>query len=289
MINNSELMKPNLDSDISVVNPEKITQSVPRWLINMLPWAGFFSGLLMWLIDAAVDVIFIHADENFWESVFTEDSTEMWMRTLVVIVMTASSIVIQFFMRKQDEYAKALLKYQDHLEEIVDERTQKLQYLADFDELTGIYNRRKFNECLEREMNSARRYHQPLSLVMCDIDFFKNVNDTHGHDEGDQVLKSFADIFRQNLRKSDVYARWGGEEFIILMTQTDIATATKVADKLRQIISNTNFGKDIQQLTASFGVSQLYDTEKTSPLIKRADKALYEAKHSGRNCVNIKE
>lgn len=275
--------------DITVVNSDKVSKSVHPWLITMLPWAGLCGGIIMWLVDAAVDVMFIHTDENFWESVFSEDSTEIWMRTLVVIVMTSASIAVQFFMRKQDVYAKTLLNYQEHLEEIVDERTQKLQYLADFDDLTGIYNRHKFNDCLERETDRARRYHQPLSLVMCDIDFFKNVNDTYGHDEGDKVLKYFADTLRQNLRKSDVYARWGGEEFILLMPHTDIESARVVTDKLRLLISSINFGKDNQHLTASFGVSQLHNTEQTSPLIKRADDALYEAKHGGRNCVSIKE
>ena len=282
-------MNSKPDCDFTVTNPDKITSSNHHRVINILPWAGFFSGIVMWLIDAAVDVFFIHTDEGFWQSVFSSDLSEMWMRTLVVIVMTSASVVVQFFMRRQDVYAKALLNYQDHLEELVNERTQRLQYLADFDELTGIYNRRKFTEYLNKEMDRARRYHQDLSLVMCDIDFFKNVNDSCGHDKGDEVLKSFSDIFRQNLRKTDTYARWGGEEFIILMSQTDIAMATKVADKLRQIIGNTNFGGNIEQLTASFGISQLHNTEQASSLIKRADKALYDAKHSGRNCVSIKD
>jgi len=176
-------MKPLQHFDITFVNSDNVSKSVPRLVITMLPCVGFCGGILMWLADAAIDVMFIHTDESYWESVFSRDSTEMWMRTLVIIVMTASSIVVQFFMRRQDAYAMTLLNYQEHLEELVDKRTRKLQYLANFDELTGIYNRRKFNDSLEKEVNRARRYHHPLSLVMSDIDFFKNVNDTYGHKE----------------------------------------------------------------------------------------------------------
>ena len=260
----------------------------PR-IINFLPHYGFLLGVLMWIVDALVDAFFLHPHEGFWESMFAEEPTEMWMRTLVIIVITVASLFIQHFMRKQYNFEMLLLKQQEQLEQLVHERTLELQRLANFDALTGIYNRRKFRELLDNELERARRYHQPLSVVLMDIDHFKKINDQHGHGEGDRVLESIAALLRNHLRKSDFYARWGGEEFIIMMTHTDLRTALQVAEKIRQLLSGIKYGNSAGVVTASFGISSLVSDEKVNSLIKRADDALYDAKHSGRNCIRPKE
>ena len=260
----------------------------PR-IINFLPHYGFLLGMLMWIVDALVDAFFLHPHEGFWESMFAEEPTEMWMRTLVIIVITVASLFIQHFMRKQYNFEMLLLKQQEQLEQLVHERTLELQRLANFDALTGIYNRRKFRELLDNELERARRYHQPLSVVLMDIDHFKKINDQHGHGEGDRVLESIAALLRNHLRKSDFYARWGGEEFIIMMTHTDLRTALQVAEKIRQLLSGIKYGNSAGVVTASFGISSLVSDEKVNSLIKRADDALYDAKHSGRNCIRPKE
>ena len=260
---------------------------VSRRLITFLPHVGFLIGVLMWIVDAFVDSFILHPDEGFWEAMFAEAPTEMWMRTLVVIVITFSALVVQHFMRKQYKFEVLLLEQHAELERLVHERTLELQYLANFDELTGIYNRRRFSELLDGEMERARRYEQNLSLVMLDLDHFKSINDEYGHNEGDKVLKSVAEILRNHLRKSDIYGRWGGEEFVILMTHTDLATADKVAEKLRQLFLAVTLA-DGKSISASFGIASLRPEEPSTSFLKRVDEALYDAKRNGRNCVRVR-
>lgn len=260
---------------------------VSRKLITYLPHAGFLLGVLMWVIDAAVDSFILDPDEEFWGAMFAENPTEMWMRSLVIIVITVASLFVQHYMRRQYKFELLLLEQKAQLENIVYERTAELQRLADFDALTGIYNRRKFREILERETQRAKRYAQPLSLAVVDLDHFKKINDCYGHSEGDKVLETFAGVLRDNLRQSDYYARWGGEEFIILMSHTDLQTAEKVAEKLRKLLAEVNFGNNIN-ISASTGIASLQANEAVNSLIKRADEALYVAKNNGRNCVRVK-
>lgn len=263
-------------------------QVLPMWLLNIFPLLGFVSGLLMWLIDSTIDVYLIHPDESLLESIFSNEPTEIWMRALVMIVMTLASIFAQHLLRKQKTVELLLRKYQLHLEDIVEERTGALVKMASVDSLTGIYNRRKFSEILEYEAQRSKRYHQPLALLMIDIDHFKHVNDTYGHQAGDEALIRIADIFKTWLRKSDVYARWGGEEFIVLLTQTNLSEARLVAEKLRQHIAEITV-KDKLPVTASFGVSLFDENEDTLLLVKRADDALYQSKNDGRNRVSVLE
>ena len=277
-------MTVQIDSD----NKNTTPQAIPLWLLNIFPFLGFASGLLMWLVDALIDVYLIHPHESLFESIFSEEQTEMWMRALVVIVMTSSAIIAQQLLKKQKAVELLLRKYQLHLEDIVEERTTELVKMANIDSLTGIYNRRKFTEILDYEVQRSKRYHQPLTLLMCDIDHFKQVNDTYGHQTGDEVLIALADVLKARLRKLDVYARWGGEEFIVLLPQTNISAAQLVAEKLRQGIAEINI-EDKLQVTASFGVSGFNEDEDIPPLVKRADDALYQAKHDGRNQIAVLE
>jgi len=161
----------------------------------------------------------------------------------------------------------------------------RIKKLAERDFLTGLYNRKKFNELLNREIDRSLRYNHTFSLAMIDIDHFKEVNDKHGHKVGDKVLVEFADVIKENLRVSDIYARWGGEEFIVLMPETKIEQALKVAERLRKAVENYSFS-DISKLTISIGVVQKPPLEmKIDEVIIRADNALYKAKNNGRNRV----
>lgn len=155
------------------------------------------------------------------------------------------------------------------------------------DDLTGMHNRRYFNERLGDELERVNRYPKtPLSLIMLDIDFFKQVNDTHGHQFGDSVLIWFAGFLSATLRKSDVVARYGGEEFAILLINTDQDQALEVAEDLRQQIESLSRAATGTAITASFGVAT-FGEKATSidSLIGKADKALYAAKAQGRNRV----
>jgi diguanylate cyclase (GGDEF)-like protein len=160
----------------------------------------------------------------------------------------------------------------------------ELRDLSIKDPLTGIYNRAKFLASLEREELQVKRYSARISIIMFDIDHFKVVNDTHGHDMGDIVLKSVVQTVLSRLREGDVMARWGGEEFIILSRNTELNHGEALAERLRQSLEEMNLEK-VGRVTASFGVSQFLPSESHEELLKRVDVNLYKAKEQGRNCV----
>lgn len=165
----------------------------------------------------------------------------------------------------------------------------ELRILSTHDDLTGSYNRRYFIDEVEREMERARRYDTTLSLLIFDIDLFKAVNDAFGHPTGDSVLQQFSRLCRNTLRKSDIFARMGGEEFAALMPETDRSNADQLCERLRQEVAATSFhddeGKGTVNITTSIGVTTLQpDDHHFSQLYARADKALYQAKAAGRNC-----
>lgn len=163
---------------------------------------------------------------------------------------------------------------------------EEIHLLATTDSLTGIANRREFVRILEGEVDRARRYGVPLSLAMYDLDNFKRVNDTFGHDAGDYVLQAVIRLVKENIRASDVAARWGGEEFMVLMPQSDIQAAKNAAEKLRLAIAGHRFDK-LDKLTVSFGVTAFELQDDLNSLLKRVDDALYRAKELGRNRVEI--
>ncbi|MBL4613631.1 MAG: diguanylate cyclase [Magnetovibrio sp.] len=165
-------------------------------------------------------------------------------------------------------------------------KNTQLVHLSQTDPLTGIYNRLKVDAMLEREFERARRYERSLSVVMFDLDFFKQVNDTHGHQAGDRVLIDAAALVRDNIRTHDIFGRWGGEEFLILCPETDEQGAQQLAEHLRAKLESMGLG-EIGSITASFGATQLGKTEDAKRLIGNADTALYQAKQDGRNCVRV--
>ncbi len=160
---------------------------------------------------------------------------------------------------------------------------EQLRELAEHDPLTNTYNRRHLYEMLKTEIERARRYGTALSIVMFDIDRFKNVNDTHGHVAGDRVLVGIAEIAQKQLRSVDLLARYGGEEFMIVTPDIDRARAVVLAERLRTLIASAKFDV-VPQVTCSFGVHQ-FRGEDMDPLIRSVDDLLYKAKQKGRNCV----
>lgn len=167
---------------------------------------------------------------------------------------------------------------------------RNIKELALRDELTGLYNRRYFFDYFEKGVERARRYDRELSLIIIDIDYFKNFNDTNGHLLGDKALKKFASLLLATVRNADVVARFGGEEFIVLLPEVHKDGAVRAADKLRKAIEFEKFeGEENQpggKLTATFGVSSFSDDAKyATELIDCADKALYTGKTKGRNIV----
>ncbi len=168
------------------------------------------------------------------------------------------------------------------------ELTQQLESQAFHDALTSVLNRRGFNSDFLRELELAKRQHIPLSILMVDIDFFKKVNDQYGHDTGDECLIGVAECLQKNIRISDVVARFGGEEFILLLPNTSLKSAAKIAEKLRLAIANKEFGEAHINLTVTLGVAGLsHQDDSPLDIIKRADAALYQGKNNGRNRVEI--
>jgi len=161
---------------------------------------------------------------------------------------------------------------------------KRIELLSITDELTGIYNRRKLELEIEHELSRANRYQNSLALIVIDIDLFKQVNDTYGHQVGDKVLISVANLIKDNIRRSDFLARWGGEEFIIMCTQTALTGALSLAEKVRGLIEVCNMG-EVGSITASFGVAEYRQNESAESFFRRADTLLYKAKEAGRNRV----
>lgn len=155
------------------------------------------------------------------------------------------------------------------------------------DALTGIANRRHFFEYFQKMHAHATRHKTPLSLVMADIDHYKEVNDRYGHQVGDEVLFDFAQLLKNNCREEDLPARYGGEEFAILLVPANKDEAYNLVERLRSTIEKTEFGDYKLKITTSFGIASLQNTEDIDTLLKKADQALYAAKSAGRNQVKI--
>lgn len=155
------------------------------------------------------------------------------------------------------------------------------------DQLTGVGNRVALERHLEREVALNKRYHEPLSVLVLDVDFFKRINDTHGHTAGDCVLKDVARLITNACRQTDAVFRFGGEEFVVLLNRTDTEGAYVIAERIRQAIADatTTYGEHSIQATASIGIATMHEGETIHELFDRADRALYAAKDAGRNRV----
>jgi diguanylate cyclase (GGDEF)-like protein len=197
-----------------------------------------------------------------------------------------------------------LMVYREYNARIEQEK-RIAEYQAVHDGLTGLYTQKYFKEHLEREVSRSQRYKRPLSLVMCDIDYFKKFNDTYGHLAGDEILRTVARIISENIRTSDIVARYGGEEFAILLMETGHKEAQSVAKRLKKLldqsievaerikerVEKTQIDLDDKSVgvTMSMGLSSYAGREGFDPefLIKEADHALYHSKNSGRNIITV--
>lgn len=206
----------------------------------------------------------------------------------------------------QDEYIKTILDFDadnlDHqlennllidlvnkyvsVSKELEAKIQEVELLSITDPLTNIYNRLKFNHTVEYELERYKRYNDSFAIILMDIDHFKHVNDNYGHDIGDETLIRLTEIVGQMLRQNDIFARWGGEEFIALIVGADEEIAVSLANRIRTRIETSEFNK-VGHITISLGVSLVNTNDDSLSLFKRADDALYEAKNSGRNKVIV--
>ena len=183
------------------------------------------------------------------------------------------------------------LNYQRYWSLFMQERkireiSERITYISQTDEITGIYNRRKCMGELEEQAALSKRYDTPFSIALLDIDNFKEVNDSLGHITGDRVLKVFADFLRTNLRETDIFGRWGGDEFIIIIPQCGAESAYKFLERLRGKIEEHNFGEN-ERMTFSAGVSAYASGQSVSDIVNNADRALYVSKELGRNRISL--
>ena len=200
-----------------------------------------------------------------------------------VMVFAALGIYLyrlQSFTQQIQEANKRLALAEHELRE----KNILLLQLSITDKLTGVYNRHHLDQLLAYEFEHARRYQRPLSLVLFDLDRFKRINDEFGHQVGDYVLTQFARLARDNVRSSDTFGRWGGEEFLLICPELTAEKATDVANKIRQLLANRQWQLGFT-LTVSAGVCELGDLQSVDHFISAVDKQLYRAKASGRNCV----
>jgi diguanylate cyclase (GGDEF)-like protein len=177
------------------------------------------------------------------------------------------------------------------LQRLVEKRTKELKEanlalkkLAVTDQLTGLSNRAKADSLLVQEISRVQRYDSPLSIILFDVDKFKEINDTRGHNFGDKVLIQVGELLRSILRTTDLSARWGGDEFLILCPQAELGEAVELAERIRLKVATINLAPDVT-IATSLGVTQAIPGDSTESLVERADRALYDAKHNGKNRV----
>lgn len=163
-------------------------------------------------------------------------------------------------------------------------KIREVEYISNIDQLTEIANRKRFEEEIQQEIYRARRYKHPLSLAIFDLDLFKEINDTHGHNTGDNVLRSTVNLVRSYIRSVDCFARWGGEEFTLIFPNMELEQAVQACEKLRTLIQQHQIQPGLF-ITSSFGVSLFAPDDTFEDLLRRADEALYRAKALGRNRV----
>ena len=203
-------------------------------------------------------------------------------RVLGIIITLLMAAVTLVYIVGRERWVHDTVQMDKRLE--LEELARNLDLKASTDSMTGVFNRLKFNQELAVQISRARRYGTSLSLILYDVDRFKGINDTYGHQAGDKVLIRLAQITAQHIRNTDVHARWGGEEFVILATDSTSSMASQLAENLRRTINDTKFD-DVGEVTCSFGVAQFAKGDTAETLVARADTALYRAKINGRNRV----
>lgn len=168
----------------------------------------------------------------------------------------------------------------------LEDESRRYKHLVLMDSLTNSISRLRFDDILEKELRRTERLGQPISIILIDIDFFKHVNERFGQQAGDQVLTTISTIVQQRIRESDIFARWGGEEFILLTPNTDCNGALELAESIRSIIEDFDF-KNIDKITCSFGIAEYLKGKAKNELVLEAEQALAQSKNKGRNCVTL--
>ncbi len=262
-------------------------------------WAPFYPSARPIMADLIIDQALENAISQFYSGKFrpsaiipgayeAEDYFPMfgedgcWLYFTAAVLKDASGQIVGAIETLQDVTAR------HRAEEALKRSEERYKQLSMTDALTGLYNSRHLREQLKQEMLRASRYNHPLSLLVIDADDFKKINDTYGHLEGDQVLQSLASVLKHCLRTSDSAYRYGGEEFVVLLPETDLEGAALIGNRCREMFAQqvveSEQGLPVQ-CTISVGASLYHPGETASDFICRADAATYEAKSRGKNCL----
>lgn len=233
------------------------------------------------LVATLISVVILSTAWEFWlesliEGALYEDyEPESLSSRLEYIISITIFVIISLIFP-----AVVGFKLIDHDEKL----KEKIKRLSEEDYLTMLYSRRKIHQIIEKEIIRSNRYNSAFAVILIDIDDFKKINDTFGHNAGDKVLVQFSSILTQTIRESDIAGRWGGEEFLITCPETTIDGALSLAEKLRLNIEKNIF-EDAGNITASLGVAGIKHSDNVKSLVHRADKSLYLAKKAGKNKV----
>ncbi|NBC29322.1 MAG: diguanylate cyclase [Spirochaetes bacterium] len=224
-----------------------------------------------------------------------DDDIMRWAERVAADAESRDNDLLEDFVRLKNAYARLVRHFNqvtrmsDSYQQTLKELNESLDAAARQDPLTRLPNRRRMIEHLDAQVERAARYNETFSVVLCDLDRFKNINDTYGHQAGDRVLVLVADALSELLRKGDVCARWGGEEFLLCLPHTAVDGARSVAEKVRAGIETLSIpaGDDEVRPTVSVGISEYTAGATLDDTISQADTAMYAAKHLGRNAVYV--
>lgn len=269
---------PELGGDLSHILSSQPCQEFIRSLHDLMQETGTISERLS--NDLQVKNGHLQQDAKSLQS--SQDAQEI-VRLVASIVAQASGIgeLVESSRRELDEARQEMRRLQAELE-------QAHRMLGE-DILTKTLNRRGLDNCLAREIGRVKRNRGSLSLVMADLDHFKNINDSYGHEAGDRMIVHFAELIQSVLRQSDSLARFGGEEFVIVLPDADVTGAQILVHRLQIMMAKTPLVYEGKEITTSFsaGIAQYKDNEDGVDLLRRADIALYAAKAAGRNCFRV--
>lgn len=217
-------------------------------------------------------------------------TTEQWYQLLLgvwlsfaLVLLVVRTVHLKLQLKRKNLRERELTE----INSLLDSRSRDLEEKVRTDPLTGAFNRQGLEEAMKISLTEWRQEGKPFSIVMLDLDHFKSINDTYGHSEGDRVLTTVSSLIKDQVRPTDVFARWGGEEFVLVCRNTALHEAMIVAEKLRKSVQQLQVGEDNKPLSASFGVATIQTGETLDQIFNRVDKALYKAKSNGRNRVEL--
>ncbi len=286
----TKMVESNLDNVIvekdnkplGIITTKDVMKLLKSGSDLLLPINNYMTAPLETLIESSTlkDAISFMNKKHFKRIVVVNERGE-----IVSIMLQRELISLSY-----SKWATLMKEYSSELSqinELLSKKTKKYEQMASIDQLTGLYNRYKFTELFVSLYATMVKRENDMSLIMLDIDHFKNINDQYGHNIGDKVLVEIANILKHHFRNVDIIGRWGGEEFVVLVPTANIENGKIIAEKIRLAIGETNMLEQLQ-VTSSFGITQIKLGDSLESAISRADEALYEAKDSGRNIVKIK-